>query len=207
MGLFLGSFLAFKQEAYFPTNREMEFCCSYVKLPYHRDHRPTAPFTWRRGLTVMYRGHVISPTELRCSQQMPIVVAVTVTGTDWYLANVLRPVCTAHPILSFYWLQNSPSPQVISHRLLINPFLNFVIETQSWALLRFYNSQAAGFSISMFWAYWLSLSHKGLLSEAAFRSQAGVTAHSARRQKHAATFSTSSYVSCPLISLVKTTVL
>lgn len=82
MGLFFGYFLAFKKEAYFPTNREMEFCCSYYKLPYHRDHRPTVPFTWRRGLIIMYQGQVIPPTELWCSQQMPIAVAMTVTGTD-----------------------------------------------------------------------------------------------------------------------------
>lgn len=35
----------------------------------------------------------------------------------------------------------------------------------------------------MFWKYSLSLPHKGFLSEAAFRSQAGLVAHSARRQK------------------------
>lgn len=205
MGLFLGSFLAFKKEAYFPTNREMEFCCSYVKLPYHRDHRPTVPFTWRTDCHVSracYTSYwtTVLPTDANSSR--------CDSDRHWLILScVLRPVCTAHQILSFYWLQNSPSPQVISHGLLANPFLNLVTETQSWALLRFYSSQAAGFSISMFWAYWLSLSHKGFLSEAAFRSQAGLTAHSARRQKDAATLSTSSYVSCPLISLVKTTVL
>lgn len=45
MGLFLGSFLAFEKEAYFPTNREIEVFFSYVKFPYRRDDRPTVPFT------------------------------------------------------------------------------------------------------------------------------------------------------------------
>lgn len=43
---------------------------------------PLFLLAWRRGLIIMYQGHFIPLTELWGSQQMPIVVAVTVTGTD-----------------------------------------------------------------------------------------------------------------------------
>lgn len=124
MGLFLGSFLAFEKETCFPTNRELELCCSYVKFLYHSDHRPTVPSTLEKR------------TDYRVSRTFYASYGTTVLPTDanssscdsqrhWLILSlVLWPVCTAHPNLSFYWLQNSPCPQAISHRLLLNSFPN-----------------------------------------------------------------------------------
>lgn len=112
----------------------MEFCCSYVKLPYHCSfYLGEEDYHVSRTFYTSYWTMVL-PTEANSS---------SCDSDSHYLilSYVLRTFCTAHPNLSFYWLQNPPSPQVISHRLLVNPCLNFVTETQAfsnfWALLRF----------------------------------------------------------------------
>lgn len=129
MDLFLGSSIAFERKHIFPLTEKWEFCCSYVKLPYDRDHRPTVPFTLEKRTD-----HHVARTFY--NSYWTVVLPTDANSSNY----VLRPVCTPHPNLSFYWLQNSPSPQVISHRLLVSSFLSFVTETQafsnSWALLR-----------------------------------------------------------------------
>lgn len=82
MDLILGSFLAFERKHTFPLTQKWSSVAAMLSSHITGITDPLFLLPWRRGLIIMYQGHFIPPIELWCFQQMPTVVAGTVTGTD-----------------------------------------------------------------------------------------------------------------------------